>query len=251
MSEMLKSPPNSKEYAKKETQERKRNILYLIEQFLRNNSLQQAADCLAEEAQLSTNVEVCDNVDLDIILQEYQSYYYVKFQKMPKITKKVDAAFVTKETKPKKPVKQTISKKLKEKTPSNDSEDFQFEIISISNCQQQSNSKINEVQATKNALLKPLCDYEEYSTEWRELAEQIQKDVLPNNLGVKWSDCIGLHQATNLLKEAVVYPISYPHIFTGLIKSWKGNTLLVRIYYYAWPRMTVHAYFDHIMSLKG
>lgn len=33
--------------------------------------------------------EVCDNVDLDTVLMEYESYYFVKFQKYPKLTKKV------------------------------------------------------------------------------------------------------------------------------------------------------------------
>ena len=33
--------------------------------------------------------EVCDNVDLETVLMEYESYYYIKFQKHPKLTKKV------------------------------------------------------------------------------------------------------------------------------------------------------------------
>lgn len=228
MSELFKSPPNSREYVKKEAHERKRNILHLIEQFLRNNNLQQTADCLSEEAQLSPNMEVCDNVDLDVILQEYQSYYYVKFQKTPKITKKVDTVFTPKETKTRKPVKQASVKKLKEKNPSSESEDFQFEIVSFSNCQQ-SNGKVADVELTKtdgkNGCLRPLCDFGDYSTEWRELAEQVQKEVLPTDLGIKWTDCIGLNKTTNLLKEAVVYPVIFPNIFTGIIKPWKGILL--------------------------
>lgn len=33
--------------------------------------------------------DVCDNIDLETVLQEYESYYYVRFNKYPKITKKV------------------------------------------------------------------------------------------------------------------------------------------------------------------
>ena len=33
--------------------------------------------------------EVCDNVDLDTVLMEYESYYYIKFSRYPKITKKL------------------------------------------------------------------------------------------------------------------------------------------------------------------
>ncbi len=33
--------------------------------------------------------DVCDNIDLETVLQEYESYYYVRFNKYPKITKKL------------------------------------------------------------------------------------------------------------------------------------------------------------------
>lgn len=33
--------------------------------------------------------EVCDNVDLETVLMEYESFYFVKFQKYPKLTKKL------------------------------------------------------------------------------------------------------------------------------------------------------------------
>lgn len=33
--------------------------------------------------------EVCDNVDLDTIVMEYESFYFIKFQKYPKLTKKL------------------------------------------------------------------------------------------------------------------------------------------------------------------
>lgn len=32
--------------------------------------------------------EVCDNIDLEMVLMEYESYHYVKFQKYPKLMKK-------------------------------------------------------------------------------------------------------------------------------------------------------------------
>lgn len=32
--------------------------------------------------------EVCDNIDLEMVLLEYESYHYVKFQKYPKLIKK-------------------------------------------------------------------------------------------------------------------------------------------------------------------
>lgn len=32
--------------------------------------------------------EVCDNIDLEMVLMEYESYHYVKFQKYPKVIRK-------------------------------------------------------------------------------------------------------------------------------------------------------------------
>ena len=31
------------------------------------------------------DLEVCDNIDLEMVLMEYESYHYVKFQKYPKV----------------------------------------------------------------------------------------------------------------------------------------------------------------------
>ncbi|MEJ1286015.1 katanin p60 subunit A-like 2 [Cricetulus griseus] len=48
-----------------------------------------AANALEEETKLGLRrFEVCDNVDLETILMEYESYYFVKFQKYPKMVKK-------------------------------------------------------------------------------------------------------------------------------------------------------------------
>lgn len=68
--------------------ERKRNLIYLIVSYLREQNLHESADALGNEAQLTNQFEVCDNIDLDIIYQDYESYYFTKFNKMPKIVKK-------------------------------------------------------------------------------------------------------------------------------------------------------------------
>lgn len=48
---------------------------------------------LVEEAYLNTcQYVVCDNIDLDTILIEYENYYYLRYQKMPKISKSLDVA---------------------------------------------------------------------------------------------------------------------------------------------------------------
>lgn len=49
-----------------------------------------AASALERETHFGLRrFEVCDNVDLDTVLTEYESFYFVKFQKYPKLTKKL------------------------------------------------------------------------------------------------------------------------------------------------------------------
>lgn len=218
MSELLKTPSSNRDLMKREAQERKRNLLHLIRHYLSHCNLHETADCLAEEAQLSDNVEVCDNIDLDVILQEYQSYYFVKFQKPPKITKKCNSQ-VTRPTTTTK--KRTSAAKIKirhsKQKEQSDSEDFHFEIINLGN--------ENNEKAAENANIikaKPLCEFEAYSGEWREIAEQITRDIIPKNLGVKWTDCIGLQSTISVIKEAIVFPSTYPDLFTGTLTPFKG-----------------------------
>jgi vacuolar protein-sorting-associated protein 4 len=42
---------------------------------------------------------------------------------------------------------------------------------------------------------------------------------------VKWSDVAGLENAKESLKEAVILPIKFPHLFTGKRKPWRGILL--------------------------
>lgn len=42
------------------------------------------------EAQLSNSFQICDNIDLPLILQDFEAYYFVRFQKYPKICKKLN-----------------------------------------------------------------------------------------------------------------------------------------------------------------
>ncbi|XP_067172777.1 katanin p60 ATPase-containing subunit A-like 2 isoform X3 [Apteryx mantelli] len=72
------------------TEARRKNLLILILHYLMEEGYIDAANALEQETKLGLRgFEVCDNIDLETILMEYESYYFVKFQKYPKITKKV------------------------------------------------------------------------------------------------------------------------------------------------------------------
>uniref|UniRef100_A0A668SX61 AAA+ ATPase domain-containing protein n=1 Tax=Oreochromis aureus TaxID=47969 RepID=A0A668SX61_OREAU len=51
------------------------------------------------------------------------------------------------------------------------------------------------------------------------------KDIYLHSPNLRWEDIIGLEDAKRLVKEAVVYPIKYPQLFTGILSPWKGLLL--------------------------
>jgi katanin p60 ATPase-containing subunit A1 len=59
----------------------------------------------------------------------------------------------------------------------------------------------------------------------RELANAIGQDIYTQNSNCRWSDIIGLTGAKQLVQEAVVMPVRYPQLFTGLLAPWKGVLL--------------------------
>lgn len=85
---------------RRQQNERRRNILYLIAQYLSDFGFHAAYDTFFKEANLTSSYRVCDNVDLDTIYLDYCSHYHLKFDKSPRIIKKVDAADAEKRVRP-------------------------------------------------------------------------------------------------------------------------------------------------------
>lgn len=201
---------NTKETLEKKSQERKKNIFYLIKQYLHDQGLEKTIEVLNKEANLSEQIEVCDNIDLDTIIQEYTSYYFAKFNKYPKICKKI-VELIPKRVHaniPTTPSKQEKSKCIKTRE---NTENFEISIKQISNVKiLDANCSIpDEIEMDK--------------PEMSELATLIKKEMVTKDLGVRWQDCVGLDNIIQLLKEAIVFPQLYPFLFPNALSSWKGK----------------------------
>uniref|UniRef100_A0A452T580 Katanin p60 ATPase-containing subunit A-like 2 n=1 Tax=Ursus maritimus TaxID=29073 RepID=A0A452T580_URSMA len=238
------------------TEARRKNLLILILHYLTQEGYIDAAKALEQETKLGLRrFEVCDNVDLETILMEYESYYFVKFQKYPKIVKKAsdtaennlpqrsggktrsDSCQNLPKISQQRPRSRTTvgksgdAKSLHKEHPKQvwteavinshiESADFGLSISGINKGSGEEN-----VRPQKERLLKPLSAFIGMNSEMRELAAVVSRDIYLHNPNIKWNDIIGLDAAKQLVKEAVVYPIRYPQLFTGILSPWKGLLL--------------------------
>ncbi|XP_013929367.1 PREDICTED: katanin p60 ATPase-containing subunit A-like 2, partial [Thamnophis sirtalis] len=266
------------------TEARRKNLLILILHYLTEEGYVDAASALEQETKCGLRrFEVCDNVDLETILMEYESYYYVKFQKYPKITRKVVDTIDNKsrsggkakrapsgtcrtlpkisqhQGRPQSKVSPRRVAELKENSKQENegplsrvASEFGLNVSAIHKGDGEGpHSKRGQIidfrgliqDAIKGAsseislhsfncnpdpserLLKPLGALLGMTAEMRELATVVSKDIYLDSPNVKWNCIIGLDAAKRLVKEAVVYPIRYPQLFTGILSPWKGLLL--------------------------
>ncbi|XP_029372065.1 katanin p60 ATPase-containing subunit A-like 2 [Echeneis naucrates] len=227
------------------TEMRKKSILILIYHHLLGQGYMAAAVALDQESNGGVRkFEVCDNIDLEMVLMEYESYHYVKFQKYPKLIKRTAEPGENRYVKsggvkrsPYSGVKplpkispsqspQSGSGAKKAATGENglsvppESSDFGLSVSSYKN-----GPAGEEAANRKERLLKPLSGFSGMSGEMKELASVISRDIYLHCPNVRWEDIVGLEDAKRLVKEAVVYPIKYPQLFTGILSPWKGLLL--------------------------
>ena len=68
-------------------------------------------------------------------------------------------------------------------------------------------------------------DDEEQDAESKKLRGALAGAILTDKPNIKWEDVAGLEGAKEALKEAVILPIKFPHLFTGKRQPWKGILL--------------------------
>ncbi|TKA65790.1 Vacuolar protein sorting-associated protein 4, partial [Cryomyces minteri] len=68
-------------------------------------------------------------------------------------------------------------------------------------------------------------DSDEVDPESKKLRGALAGAILTDKPNIKWEDVAGLEGAKEALKEAVILPIKFPHLFTGKRQPWKGILL--------------------------
>ncbi|KAI9735936.1 MAG: Vacuolar protein sorting-associated protein 4 [Cirrosporium novae-zelandiae] len=68
-------------------------------------------------------------------------------------------------------------------------------------------------------------DDEDEDPDAKKLRGALQGAILSDKPNIKWEDVAGLEGAKEALKEAVILPIKFPHLFTGKRQPWKGILL--------------------------
>ena len=66
---------------------------------------------------------------------------------------------------------------------------------------------------------------DEDDPEKKKMQGKLSDAIVIEKPNIKWSDVAGLEAAKEALKEAVILPIKFPHLFTGNRKPWRGILL--------------------------
>lgn len=188
-----------------------------------------------DEAQLSNEFAVCDNVDLETIYLEFSSYYHVKFGRKPRFVKKTDTNVIKiSSTAPATAdSRQSVAKRRSTlKTSSQVSrvfpdlsvkEIFSTDCLRVSSLSPPTHDDNGKFSPT---FPKPMSNDEffiSHPSDWKEMTEMIFKDVVQKDLCVKWDDVMGQEDAKQIIQESVIFPIKYPHLFAR-VQPWKGMT---------------------------
>ncbi|KAJ8714346.1 hypothetical protein PYW07_002571 [Mythimna separata] len=198
---------------------RKRILKYLVLGYLKQEGFFHTAETFTAEAALTGDYEVCDNIDLDIILQDYCSYYLIRFNKQPQFCRKLEEQ---------RPPRRPQTRKTRERTEPVVSAECVCEkgpdlpsTFTVTKLLKDEQS-LQTIPAVERKSLSAFLNHA--TPDKKQLVELLYQDII-RPTGVSWDDVKGLTSAKSLLMESVVYPVRYPEVFTGLLEPWRGVLL--------------------------
>jgi katanin p60 ATPase-containing subunit A1 len=248
----LKASTDANTAEQKRAIEKKRNIMILIHQHLIESGYIDAAEHLQRDmGQALLRFEVADNMDMGLIISDYESYYEMRFDKKPKLVRKLKEGEESSFRKAAAKGSRTSNRGRQESgsksgklpvgsgasaastmssnvggngdTSGPEVDDVVFGIQGTSVTTQNSNNTAGDIDHLENRLLKPPPHF--VDKEMRELAATISREIYQESPNVRFSDIIELDEAKRLLSEAVQLPLRFPQIFTGILRPWKGILL--------------------------
>ena len=82
-----------------------------------------------------------------------------------------------------------------------------------------------ESEASRRIKAEMLVQMDGVGKDSKKLRNALSGAILQERPNVKWDDVAGLEGAKEALKEAVLLPIKFPHLFQGKRQPWKGILL--------------------------
>ena len=247
----------------KRNMEKKRNMIVLVHHYLIENGYIQAAERFqSETCGVVQKFEVADNVDIGLILNDFETYYEMRFDRKPKLVRKVSEEENSSRSRSSKHSasqsnnssnvgnsSRTASKENKKnetstgKLPSVSgatsgiqeiNEESMFigvqgvslggSSVSYSSSQDHKKVDIEDVERLENRILKPPPQFGNDS-EMRQLASIISREIYQESPNIRFEDIVRLDEAKRLLCEAVQLPLRFPSVFTGILRPWRGILL--------------------------
>ena len=117
------------------------------------------------------------------------------------------------------PKKSTLMKTIREKV-----KDYMTRAEQIKKYLDDTKESKNSEKKGKAAVGGSVADGDE-NQQIKQMKSQLSEAIVVDKPDVKWSDVAGLHDAKESLKEAVILPVKFPHLFTGKRKPWRGILL--------------------------
>ncbi|XP_013173824.1 PREDICTED: katanin p60 ATPase-containing subunit A-like 2 isoform X1 [Papilio xuthus] len=198
--------------------QRKRILKYLVHGFLKQEGYLASAEAFRSEAALTNEYELCDNMDLEIILQDFCSYYMMRFNKQPQFCRQVAEPRPLLPTRP-----PTRAARPPPPEPEvNEDPDLPATFTVTKLFKDIPPEDLNSISAIER---KPLSGFvANMSLDKKQLVDMLYQDIIRPS-GVSWDDVKGLEEAKRILIESVVYPVRHPAVFTGLLEPWRGALL--------------------------
>lgn len=232
----------------KRQSERKRNLLVLVNQFLIEQGYVETAERLQQESNGVINrFTPADNIDLPIVLMDYEAYYEMRFDRKPKLIRKLGDSEIETKVKPSskssdsskksnnkkidgsEATKTQSSKDAATSNPESKDDNTAFSVtgnsVALAPTTSTTAPKRGNDDFGGQALMLRLPPQFGGDSELKALAQSISRDIFVESPNVRWDDIVDLPEAKRLLREAVQLPLRYPNLFKGILRPWRGILL--------------------------